>query len=82
MAETVRFTHPRTGSICETDPETAAKVLKERSAEVEEAPEVQTEAEKPSGNASKDEWLAYRVAEGYDPEEIGEMTRDELRDLD
>lgn len=35
---------------------------------------------KPKGNASQDAWVAYAVAQGADPAEAEEMSRDELRE--
>ena len=56
---------------------------------VEEAAEVTTapaesapaEGEAPAGNASKAEWHAYALTQGYSEEGLEGRTRDELRDL-
>jgi hypothetical protein len=37
--------------------------------------------EKPAGNASHDEWVAYAVSQGVDQDEAEAKSRDELRDL-
>lgn len=38
-------------------------------------------APEPGGNASRDEWHAHRLAEGYGPDDLEGLTRDALRDL-
>lgn len=37
--------------------------------------------EQPAGNASKEEWAAYAIAQGADPVEIDTLTRNDIRDL-
>lgn len=36
--------------------------------------------EPPAANASTDDWRAYRLAQGHDPEELAGLGRNELRD--
>lgn len=42
-------------------------------------PEAQDD-DRPKGNATKDEWAAYALANGGDAEQLETMTRDEIRD--
>lgn len=35
----------------------------------------------PSGNASKEDWIAYALQHGTTPDELEGKTRDEIRDL-
>lgn len=35
----------------------------------------------PSGNASRDEWEAYALANGRTEEDVAELSRNEIRDL-
>lgn len=37
--------------------------------------------DKPAGNASREEWEAYAVANGKTAEEMAEMSRNDIRDL-
>jgi len=37
--------------------------------------------EKPRSNASRDKWAAYAEAHGRTPEELEDMSRDDIRDL-
>lgn len=48
-----------------------------------EAPDTEapTEDEAPAGNASKAEWHAYALAQGFTEEGLEGRTRDEIRDL-
>lgn len=39
------------------------------------------EDERPAGNASRDEWAAYAVAQGHTEEEIADLNRDKIKDL-
>jgi hypothetical protein len=41
----------------------------------------QFSSEPPNGNASKADWHAYALAQGYPEEGLDGRTRDELRDL-
>lgn len=41
----------------------------------------ETGGEKPSGNASRDEWEAYALANGKTAEDLDGLKRDEIRDL-
>jgi len=53
----------------------------EGAAEPDDAePEPTEVGEKPAGNASHDEWVAYAVAQGVDQEEAEALSRDQLRD--
>lgn len=36
--------------------------------------------ERPSGNASQEEWAAYAVSQGADPAEVADVSRNDLRD--
>lgn len=56
----------------------------EEAAEVEPQPvpgEPPVPTEEPAGNASKAEWHAYALAQGYTEEGLEGRTRDELREL-
>ena len=44
------------------------------------APEPPSKPERPAGNASADVWRAYAVASGADPEDVADLSRNELRD--
>jgi hypothetical protein len=48
--------------------------------DTEPDPEPDPEPEKPAGNASADVWRAYAVALGADPEDVADLSRNELRD--
>ena len=49
--------------------------------EDDDAPQYSSERpEPPAANASTDEWRAYRLAQGHDPEELDGLGRNELRD--
>lgn len=37
--------------------------------------------DRPAGNASRGEWVAYALAQGADEDAVEDLTRDELRDL-
>lgn len=37
--------------------------------------------DRPAGNAGQDAWRNYRLAHGYTEEELGDKSRNELRDL-
>lgn len=41
----------------------------------------QVSDDRPAGNASRDEWAAYALAQGADDELVESLTRDELREL-
>jgi hypothetical protein len=40
-----------------------------------------SEPERPKGNGSKPDWVAYGVAMGYDEAELDAMSRDDIRDM-
>lgn len=44
-------------------------------------PEPETDDLLPAGNASAEEWRAYAIAQGTDPETAAAMSRNELRDF-
>jgi len=46
-----------------------------------EVPEETKADEAPNGNASKADWHAYALTQGYTEEGLDGRTRDELRDL-
>jgi len=50
--------------------------------ETEEPQKEEEESSAPAGNAGKDEWYAYRLATGYTEEQLEDLGRDELRDLE
>jgi hypothetical protein len=54
---------------------------KQDAAETEHAAKESYEAEAPAGNASKAEWHAYALMQGYPAEGLEGRTRDELREL-
>lgn len=39
------------------------------------------DSDRPSGNASAEEWRGFRTSQGYKDSELSELTRNELRDL-
>lgn len=45
---------------------------------LEEAPAV--EVEEPARNASYEAWAGYARSKGFTPEDLGDMTRDQIRD--
>jgi hypothetical protein len=59
----------------------AAETTAEAAPKAEEAPAAKPADEAPSGNASKAEWHAYALKQGYPVEGLEGRTRDELRDL-
>ena len=50
--------------------------------EITEEGQVVEDEDRPGGNASTDDWHAYRLAHGYSEEELDGLGRDELKDLD
>lgn len=48
--------------------------------EPQREPEPQNKPERPAGNASADAWRAYAEALGANPEDVADMSRNELRD--
>lgn len=48
--------------------------------EPEREPEPNEPPARPAGNASADVWREYAVAVGADPEDVADLTRNELRD--
>lgn len=37
---------------------------------------------RPAGNAGREDWMAFRAAQGVDPDVLDGMTRNELRDME
>jgi len=66
--------------------EAIEEVQEEASSEETAAEEAEVEPEededRPAGNASKDEWYDYRLANSYSEEELEDLGRDDLRDLE
>jgi hypothetical protein len=50
-------------------------------AEPQKGEVLDSEAEAPAGNASKDEWVEYAVSQGYDPAEVERLSRTDIREL-
>lgn len=48
--------------------------------DLEPAPQTAPKVEEPAGNASADDWRAYALSQGASPEEVADLSRNDLRD--
>ena len=81
----------RQGTLVEVDeglsPEELASIVQERfgvsaSDSVAEAtPKASTTVEKPRGNASRDDWVAYALSQGKSEDDLAGLKQSEIREL-
>lgn len=71
-----RLKDPVAGTVVSVGADSAASLLAQGWVDADSF-----EDARPSGNASRDEWEAYALANGRTEDDVADLTRNEIRDL-
>lgn len=91
LPETISAGLVRQGTLVEVDeglsPEELASIVQERfgvsptDSVAEATPKASTTVEKPRGNASRDDWVAYALSQGKSEDDLAGLKQGEIREL-